>query len=225
MSAMAAIVLMAAASQAAVEQKQTTFPSAQAAADALFEAVQAGDEKALSRIVGGNTELLSSDDSLQHDQDRRTFVDKYREMHRIGRDGVFTVLYVGAANWPFPLPLASKDGAWFFDTKTGREEIVLRRIGRNEWSALDICRDLGGPAAQEAATVLGNSMPTHGYLFRKLSDRSAFVAYPAQYGSSGIKTFLISPGGVVYERDLGPQTAQIATTIGGDAGGAWRAVE
>jgi len=211
---------------AAEQAKQRTFSSPQQAAEALFAAVQGGDDQALSLHVGGNTEILSGGDKLQDARDRKTFVAKYREMHRIGREGGGAVLYIGAENWPFPVPLASRNGSWFFDTLDGQQEIVLRRIGENELSTIDRCRSLG---ASDGHEILGNTVPVNGYLFRKLQAAgkgASFVAYPAEYGSSGIMTFVVGPEDVVYERDLGPRTAQIASTLKRAAvDGSWHALQ
>lgn len=227
-ASIASMIAALLASQGAAEQaRQKTFATPEAAAEALFVAVKAGDEQALSRIVGGETDILSSNDPGQDSQERRTFVEKYAEMHRIGSDGRATVLFVGAENWPFPLPLASRNGGWFFDTKNGREEILLRRIGQNELSTLETCRALDGLDGQDVARVLGKA-PVNGYYFRKVAAKGgppAFVAYPVAYGSSGIMTFVVRPGAPVYERDLGPHTANLATAVSGDLDGTWHAVE
>jgi hypothetical protein len=210
-----ALILLAvhAGPVAAEQAKQKTFSLPQQAAEALFAAVQGGDDQTLALLFGGDSEIFSCRDSVQDARDRQTFVAKYREMHRIGRENGGAVLYVGAENWPFPVPLAFRDGAWFFDTESGRQEIVLRRIGENELSTIDLCRSL---EASDDQQVVGNTVPVNGYLFRKLQATgkgASFVAYPAEYKSSGIMTFVVGPHGVVYERDLGPRTVQIASTM------------
>src|ERR1700685_649244 len=70
------------------------------------------------------------------------FCQKNREMRRLRReaDGT-TVLYIGAENWPFPIPLVSKNGAWYFDCDRGKREILFRRIGENESTAIDVCEE------------------------------------------------------------------------------------
>src|SRR5438105_14660210 len=90
----------------AQQLNQPTFPSAAEASQSLFQAVQRNDEQAIAKILGGPTELTSSHDEGQDKLDRECFVQKYQEMHRLGResDGSVT-LYIGAENWPFPLPL------------------------------------------------------------------------------------------------------------------------
>jgi hypothetical protein len=75
--------------------------------------------------------------------DREMFVQKYQEMHRLGRDADGSeTLYIGAENWPFPIPLVEKNGAWHFDPDTGLKEVLFRRIGENELTAIAICHEL-----------------------------------------------------------------------------------
>jgi hypothetical protein len=119
---------------------QPTFQSTAEARQALFQAVESNNEEAIAKILGGPTELNSSRDAGQDKLDREMFVQKYQEMHRLGRepDGSVT-LYVGAENWPFPIPLVEKDGAWRFDSDGGLKEVLFRRIGENELTAIEIC--------------------------------------------------------------------------------------
>src|SRR5690348_8772663 len=97
---------------------QKTFPSARAASRALFQAVQNHDEKAMMAILGAGKECVCSEDEGQDKRDRAQFLQKYQQMHRLVRepDGT-TVLYIGAENWPFPIPLVSQNGVWRFDSK------------------------------------------------------------------------------------------------------------
>jgi hypothetical protein len=208
-----ALAVYAPASRAE-QANQKTFRSAEEAAEALFLAVQAGDEQGLSQILGGDRELFSLDDKSQDDVDRQQFLEKYQDMHRLAREPEGTVLYLGAENWPFPVPLISKDGAWSFDTPGGMREILFRRIGANESFAVDVCRALARNEA-DAATV-GNPVPFYGYYFRALpapGKPASFIAYPAEYRSSGVMTFVVDRDGVVYERDLGARTAKVARTM------------
>ena len=94
---------------------------------------KATTEAAIKRILGGSTDLTSSQDDGQDKADREVFVQKYQEMHRLHRerDGSAT-LYVGAENWPFPIPIVEKNGAWRFDADAGKQEVQFRRIGENE---------------------------------------------------------------------------------------------
>src|ERR1700693_5507861 len=135
-------LLIVGCSQSSFAQKSgpATFSSPGEASNALFQAVQNGDEEALQRILGCGKEVTSSGDKIEDKLERERFSQKYQEMHRLVRepDGS-TVLYIGAENWPFPLPLVSKNGAWYFDSKTGVEEIKFRRVGENEATAIQVC--------------------------------------------------------------------------------------
>jgi hypothetical protein len=227
--AFAAVVLAAYAPASRGQVDNKTYPSAEQAAEALFLAVQAGDEQRVSQILGGDKELFSGDDKSQDDLDRQRFLEKYREMHRLAREPDGTILYLGAENWPFPFPLISKNGTWSFDTQAGAREILFRRIGANESFAIDVCRALTRSDQQDPATFVGNKAPFQGYYFRALQGtgkRPSFIAYPAEYRSSGVMTFVVNQDGVVYERDLGPSTAKVASTMKSyKPESAWHALE
>src|ERR1700674_640024 len=145
MAALGALALLVVGySQFSLAQKsgRETFSSPWKASSALFQAVQNSDEEALERILGAGKEVTSSSDEIEDKLERERFSEKYQEMHRLVRepDGS-TVLYIGAENWPFPIPLVSKDGAWFFDSDTGTQEILFRRIGENETTAIQVCKE------------------------------------------------------------------------------------
>ncbi|MGB0121886.1 MAG: DUF2950 family protein [Silvibacterium sp.] len=240
-------------SSSAQELKPKKFSSPGEASDALFQAAQKQDEPALEAILGAGKEVTSSGDEVEDKLERELFSQKYQEMHRLVRetDGN-TVLYIGAENWPFPIPLISKNGAWYFDSKTGRQEILFRRIGENEAVAIQACeesaitkKDQGtkpvsyDPITQFAQSLVSagsanadsdDSAPFHGYYFRLVNGNSAagtnsyvsggdkkgglvLVAYPAEYRLSGVKTFMVTRNGIVYEKDLGPNTTTTAPTI------------
>jgi DUF2950 family protein len=231
-----------------------TFSSPAEASSALFQAAQKEDEPALEAILGAGKEVTSSSDDVEDKLERERFSQKYQEMHRLVRepDGS-TVLYIGAENWPFPIPLVSKNGAWYFDSKTGMQEIKFRRVGENEVTAIEVCNAFV-MAKKQGETKAGSeddsisqyvqgllsagvtnsdkneSSPFHGYYFRIVTDNSAdgnsgdvaggtkrgglvLIAYPADYRSSGVKTFIVSQDNVVYEKDLGPKTATVAPSI------------
>src|ERR1700686_1944903 len=126
----------------AQEAQPKTFASAGGAANALFEATQKQDEQALEAILRAGKEVTSSSDEVEDKLEREQFTKKYQEMHRLVQepDGS-TVLYVGAENWPFPIPLASKNGEWYFDSDQGKQEILFRRIGENETTAIEVCEE------------------------------------------------------------------------------------
>jgi hypothetical protein len=234
-----------------------TFPSAAEASQAVFVAVNHKDEQALEAILGGGKDLASSSDEVEDKLEREQFCRKYREMHRLVRepDGS-TVLYIGAENWPFPIPLVSKNGAWYFDSKTGMDEIKFRRIGENEATAIQVCEEFAmgkneadlKAASEDPITRFAQSLasaatanadnkesnPFHGYYFRVVpgnpaSDVSghgarglALIAYPVEYQSSGVKTFVVTRKGVVFEKDLGPETTKVAPQMKARTGSRWR---
>jgi Protein of unknown function (DUF2950) len=215
-ASLAVVVATWAPASRAQPAQQKTYSSAEEAAQALFLAVQAGDERGVSQILGGDKDLFSVGDKDQDDLDRRTFLDKYRQMHRLAREPDGTILYIGAENWPFPLPLVSSKGSWHFDTQTGKREILFRRIGANESFAIDVCHALARADQVDPASFVTSKVPFHGYYFRALPASGkdvSFVAYPAEYRSSGVMTFIVQHDGVVYERDLGPGTAKVAVTL------------
>lgn len=272
--------------------KQQTYDSARAAGAALFDAAQKNDTAGLLTVLGPEAgSLVSSGDAAEDETSRATFVTKYRRMHRIGLDAENrTALFVGAENWPLPIPLARKDSKWYFDTDAGKQEILYRRIGRNEESAIRICQALvaaekeyfarahdgdtthqyaqhfistpgrqdglfwEGPtgdavspigpllafASEETTAKAAHAgpQPFHGYYFRllkaqgthvnggaesyivngKMTRGFAFLAYPAEYRSSGVMVFLVGADGVVRQRDLGadPSLAKAMTAFDPD---------
>lgn len=124
----------------AQEPQPRMFSSPGEASDALFQAVQKEDEAALEAILGAGKGVTSSSDAEEDKLEHEQFSKKYQEMHRFVQetDGT-TVLYIGAENWPFPIPLMSKNGEWYFDSDRGKQEILFRRIGENEASAIEVC--------------------------------------------------------------------------------------
>jgi len=242
-----------AGSSVAQVSQPKTFSSPVEASDALFQAAQKEDEQSLEAILGAGKDVTSSSDEEEDKLEREQFSKKYQEMHRLVQeaDGT-TVLYIGAENWPFPVPLVSKNGAWYFDSESGAQEILFRRIGENEAVAIQVCEEFAigkkdqgvkppsyDPITQFARNLVSvgatnasnnGSSPFHGYYFRLVSRSSAaatsryasigdkktglaLVAYPAEYPSSGVKTFIVAKDGVVYEKDLGSETTTAASTI------------
>src|SRR5580692_1543551 len=123
---------------------QKTFASAEEASNALFAAAQNNNENAMIDILGPDgKQLVSSGDEIEDAHSRADFVQGYREMHRLVEepDGT-TTLYIGAKNWPTPIPLLNKGDSWYFDTDAGKKEILYRRIGENEISTIRVCREL-----------------------------------------------------------------------------------
>jgi Protein of unknown function (DUF2950) len=235
-----------------------TFSSPGEASNALFQAVQNGDEQTLEAILGGGKEVTSSSDKVEDKLEREQFGEKYKEMHRLVQepDGS-TVLYIGAENWPFPIPLVANNGEWHFDSDRGKQEILFRRIGENEAAAIEVCQEFvmaknasaakadsedaitryAESLATAAATSNDNkeSNPFHGYYFRIVTETNAsegasegrtkkvltLIAYPAEYQSSGVKTFVVTRKGIVFEKDLGPETKTLAPQMKARTGPSW----
>jgi hypothetical protein len=263
------------------------FASPEDASTALKEAAKSGDQNALLAIFGTESKaIIFSSDAVQDKAAVDKFNVAYGVMHRWRKmpDGT-QVLLIGADNFPFPIPLKKGDGGqWFFDTAAGKEEILTRRIGRNELAVIEVCGAVadaqaeyfsqahdGGSKGQFAlkfisdtgkqnglywespegqpksplgplaafATAEGYSTkpnshtPFHGYYFHMLTRQGAhapggakdyvvggkmvggfaFVAYPAEYGNSGIMTFIINQDGVLLQKDLGTTTTETATAM------------
>jgi Protein of unknown function (DUF2950) len=140
---------------AAQQPGQTTFDSPGKAAAAMFDAAKSGDTNALMQIFGPESrELLSSGDPVADKNNRAQIVQKYEEMHRLVKEPDKTVaLYLGAENWPFPIPIVDKNGVWFFDTAKGKQEVLFRRIGRNETFTIETLRSLVDAEKEYASTT------------------------------------------------------------------------
>ena len=266
-------------------QAQKTFASPDDAAKALVDAAKSGNREALLAIFGPESkDLIYSGDPAADKAAFAGFVSDYDVMHRWRKlDNSSEMLITGADNKAFPIPLKKKDiGQWMFDTAAGKQEILTRRIGRNELAAIDVCAAVAdaqkeyfsqthdgvkqyaekfisdegkqnglywppvegqprsplGPlvafASSEGLKVKPDShQPFHGYFFQilekqgsdakggaknyivngKMTGGFAVLAHPAQYGDSGIMTFMINQNGVMYEKDLGKTTDQVAVAI------------
>ncbi len=140
---------------AAVSAGQQVFSSAAAAAKALVTAAQSDDTNALESILGSDAkEILSSGDPVADNNARDNFVAKYDEMHRLAYDDQGRViLYLGADNWPFPIPIVKKGDRWIFNTASGDEELLYRRIGRNELFTIDILAALAAAQREYASAI------------------------------------------------------------------------
>jgi hypothetical protein len=266
----------------AQQQGQKIFASAEEASNALFTAAQSNDEKAMLDIFGPDgKQVVSSGDDVQDHEMHANFAKKYQQMHRLVNepDGT-TTLYIGAENWPAPIPLMHKGNSWYFDTEAGTREILYRRVGRNEITTIRVCQELvaaqkdyfsqkhneyaqrffsdagqhnglywkvgdGAPQSPIGPLIAsavaegyenlpeGGPTPFHGYYFHiltaqghhahggsknyivagKMTGGFAFVAYPAEYRSSGVMTFIVGGDGVVYEKDLGKNTESIVKAM------------
>lgn len=234
-----------------------TFDSMESAAAALAVAARDDDTRALRDILGPNaTTLIDSGDPVADRDERRAFFEAYTRRHSlIGQATGARVLQVGEVEWPFPIPLVQNKGRWHFDATAGAEELVARRIGRNELGAIAVCREyvdtqtkfasVGHDGAPAGRYALLEPPPFHGYLFRVLSGQTraarggarsyrvggeqaggfALVAYPARYGASGVMTFIVNQDGIVYQKDLGARTLELAKAMSEfDPGASWEAV-
>jgi hypothetical protein len=269
-------------SSIAQQQGQKTFSSPDEASNALVTAARNNDEKGMLNILGPDgKQIVSSGDETEDAQNRANFAQRYQEMHRLVKepDGTI-VLYIGAKNWPTPIPLANKGSSWYFDTDAGKKEILFRRIGRNEISTIRICRELVaaqkdyyamqhneyakqiysdegqhnglywkvaegepqspiGPLVASAVAEgylkgqAGPPTPYRGYFFHiltrqgehapggaksfivngKMTAGFAFIAYPAEYRSSGVMTFIVNRDGIVYQKDLGKETESLGKAM------------
>ena len=121
---------------------QRTFDSPDAAAQALLDVAKVGKLGALLELLGpGSRELAAASDPETARQNREVFVAAARERWRLEENGADKrTLLIGNEDWPFPVPIVRGPMGWRFDAVAGREEILARRIGRNELATLDICR-------------------------------------------------------------------------------------
>jgi hypothetical protein len=281
--------------------KQKTFKSPEEAVKSLMDAVKSNDTKEMLAIFGpAGKEIISSGDKVADQAGIEHFIKDYEEMSRLEKETDKKVtLVVGKREWPFPIPIVKKGETWVFDTMAGKEELLNRRIGRNELNTIQTClaivdaqreyafrtRDSGGIpeyakkfisspgktdglywAAKEGEeqSPLGSlaaraaeegykdrkpgdkPAPYHGYFYKILKAQGknapggaydyvingkmiggfALVAFPAEYGASGIMTFIVNHDGVVYQKDLGKETGKIASAMTKyDPDKTWKKVE
>jgi hypothetical protein len=264
--------------------QQLTFATPEDAVVALVDSNKSGDLNALRALFGPEGEkIVESGDPVRDQHGREVFVVAYMEKAALLTvSPTREVLYIGNEEWPFPIPLVKEGQAWRFDTAAGAQEILYRRIGRNELTTIRVCQafvdaqqeyaaqahdgkpagiyaqriastpgkhdglywksedpdqlsPLGELAAEAAAegyrNVKGQPPAYHGYNFRILTGEGnsaksgsyivngemrggfAVLATPAIYGSSGVMSFMVNQKGVVYEKDLGMDTATVAAKI------------
>jgi hypothetical protein len=262
------------------------FPTAQAAASALIEAASSFDEPALVAMFGpAGKDLVSTEDPVRD----KSYALAFSSLAQQGQSIVVSpsnpsraTLQVGHEHWPLPVPLVKVGGKWYFDAKTGHDEVLFRRVGGNELDAIEVCRgfveaqkeyalDLhddsrvhqyaqriistpgkqdglywknadasdGGPISESVAKAIeeGYGIETssayHGYIFHVLKGQGraarlgeldyviagamiggfALIATPAEYGVTGVQTFIVSHDGIVYQKDLGPDSVALAKQI------------
>jgi hypothetical protein len=258
---------------------QKTFATPQEAAQALVDAAARNDAAALLQIFGpGGKDIVQSGDAAEDKASREQFAALARQKMQVETDEDHdrATIVVGPDDWPMPVPIVLDKGKWRFDPSVGRVEVLARRVGRNELTAIEVCRAyveaqmeyasrdrtasgvlqyaqkiLSAPGKKDglywegesdnlvpkafadasAAMLAGKkATPYHGYYFHILKAQGpeaeggamdyvvngrmiggfALVAFPDEYGVSGIQTFLVSHHGKVYEKDLGSTTGVVA---------------
>ena len=274
---------------------QKSFPTPSDAVDALVAAAKTTDAKAAISILGPDAKkVISSGDAIADKEGREQFLQGYDRMHRLAYNSEGQViLYIGADNWPFPIPLVEKNGSWEFDTPAGLKEILYRRIGANELFTIGTLKTLVEAQSKYAAELgddayaqhimsspgtrdglfwrvtygkpespigplvasataegygasSGRTKPFHGYLYRvltrqgpdaqggatdylvdgKMTKGFAFIAYPSEYRSTGVMSFEVNQDGTVFQKDLGPDTANAVSKIDAfNPDKSWTAVE
>jgi len=286
-AAAAAILSFLASAAIAQQGNEKTFASPGEAVLALYNAAKSGDTQTLTAIFGSNAEgILHSGDEVADKNMVANFIRHYDQMHRVVIEPDQTAtLYVGAENWPMPISLVKNgNGAWYFDTERGKQEISYRRIGSNENDAIEVLHALVAAQQDYAAMTQGadksphyamklfsdegqrdglywktednespspigpllalaagqgyrrkegEATPFHGYYFRILTKQGpraqggasnysvngrltrgfAFVAYPAAYRNSGVMSFMVNQDNIVYQKDLGSDTGNLAGTL------------
>jgi hypothetical protein len=275
-------------------QAQQSFTNPDDAASALATAVRSGMKQDILKVLGADGEdIVSSGDDVADADVRSKFVSAYDVKHSVKVDGKKATLIIGADDFPFPVPLVQTRAGWKFDTAAGRQEILYRRIGRNELDTIQTClafvdaeddyadKDRGdgvGVYAQHVVSTPGKKdglfwpsdnndsplgqlaadasaegykagsepQPYHGYYYRILTQQGAsapggamsyivngkmiggfaLVAYPADYGNSGVMTFIVNHAGTVYQKDLGGDTeARAKSMTSFDPDKTWTKVE
>lgn len=288
-AAFSLLLILGVASQAIAQAAQPAGPKAFAtaaeAANALIAAAEAFDAAALAELVGpGNYDIFHTGEPVADRAIATGFAQQGREKMTLlpdKRNKNLVILQVGNEDWPCPIPIVRKAGKWYFDAAAGRQEILYRRVGRNELDAIKFCRGYveaqheyalekrdgapvnqyaqriiatkgkqdglawqnadgtwGGPVGENVAKVIeqgynDKTKPFRGYHFITLKGQGpaaplgsmnfivngymiggfALIAFPSQYQVTGVKTFMVSHDGVVYEKDLGPKTIEIAKGI------------
>jgi hypothetical protein len=274
---------------------QRVYESPEAAAKALAAAARADDNAALIDIFGERQrDVIGTVDKARDRELRRYFADAadaYQVLRR-NEDGSLT-LVVGYQAWPFPMPLVQQGQGWRFDADAGREELINRRVGENEFAAIDLLQEYvemqrqyaaqprDGTKVRQFAQKIRSSpgkrdglywdadpakgdepsplaaraaesgprdakAPYRGYYYKILTRQGpkapagaysyvinghmvagyAMVAYPADYGKTGVMSFIVNHYGDIYEKDLGGKTATIAAHMDAyDPDATWRLVD
>ncbi|MBI5664503.1 MAG: DUF2950 domain-containing protein [Nitrospirae bacterium] len=280
-----ALLLLGASPALTAGTPQKGFPTPEEAVSSFVAAVRANDVKEMQSILGpGSEALISSGDDVADKAGREKFLMAYDQLNRleqVSEDKM--VLHIGSDDWPMPVPIVKKNATWLFDIAEGKEEVLNRRIGRNELNIIDVLdayvdaqheyatRDCGGSgkvefaqkfistegkhdglyweakegeeesplgpliaqAAREGYSKGSSLSPFHGYYFKILTGQGehagggrynyivkgkmilgfALVAWPAEYGNSGVMTFIVNQEGTIYQKDLGKDTKRKAEAM------------
>ena len=158
-------------SAGADESKQREFRSPASAAAALIDAARSDDLKEMTAILGaGGADVISSGDPVADNNAREEFTKRYDQMHRLAyNDRGQVLLYVGADNWPLPIPIVKQGDGWVFDTAEGKDELLYRRIGRNELYTIDVLQELAD-AQQDYADLQKQTSGEASFAQKILSD-------------------------------------------------------
>jgi hypothetical protein len=212
---------------------QRAFDTPEAAAQALIDAAGKNDTAQLAEIFGPQGKsLLTSGNAEQDKAEREQFASIAKGKHELQKDSMNSdrmILSIGSEDWPYPVPLVRTNGKWMFDSSMGEMSMKARRIGANELDAIEVCagfvgtqeeyakqhgthfasnvQSLGSLVPKEFIAATGaHPKPYRGYHYSMLKAPSGFalVAWPADYGISGVHSFMIGTDGVVYEKDMGP---------------------
>jgi hypothetical protein len=279
------VVVLAQAVHQPTAQGPKAFATPQQAAEEMMKAAAAYNVPELMAIFGPDGEdFIASADPVRDKNNAAAFAQEARASHSMKIDPSNpnrATLIVGQVGWPLPVPLVKKNGKWYFEAKSGRQEILFRRIGANELDALQVCRgfveaqeeyalqvhdDSGvnqyaqkifsspgkqdglywrnadgssdGPIGEAVAKALAEGYSIgksgfHGYYFTILKGQGpaapmgqldyviegvmiggfALVAVPAEYRVTGVKTFIVNNDGIVYQKDLGPDSLNIVKNM------------
>lgn len=270
---------------------QAVYPTPDAAANAFVDALARNDHEAMKHVLGNDFPRFIPTKNIG-DEDILAFLGEWAKGHEIVNDPApksghpSAHLAVGTDGWTLPIPLVQSARGWQFDPRAGHDELLTRRIGRNERSAMltslayiDAQNDyrnvtqhyaqklvstpgkrdglywVSAPGEPEsplgplAATMRNGITPGeayHGYHYRILTAQGphakggaqnyvqdgalakgfGLIAWPAEYGNTGVMSFIVNPDGQLYQKNLGPQTARAAEAIKSfDPDPSWQAAQ
>jgi hypothetical protein len=219
-----AVILVAGLWQAllAAEAKQQSFKSPEEAVSALVEAVKKGDTKELMYLFGpASKDLIFSGDKVADKAGRERFTAAYEERHQLVNEGDNkAILVVGPNDWPMPIPLVKEGEAWMFNTKEGRDEILNRRIGKNELNTIEVClayvdaqreyalKDCDGNRVRDYAQRIASTRGKRDGLYweaKEGAEQSPMGPLMAKAAKEGYKLFTLSPYHGYYYKILKAQ--------------------